>query len=64
MLLHRSGKYKKAARMGNLIYTNYRAKTGKKTPPKDGFTSEALVCNKLKTGTSSRYWRSVARDYW
>jgi len=40
---------------------------GKKTPPKDHVSSEALVVkkkDKIKTGTSSRRWRSVARGYW
>jgi len=37
---------------------------GKKTPPKDNFSSEALYKNKIITGTSSRRWRSVARGYW
>ena len=40
----------------------------KKSPPKELFASEALALisqvHKLKTGTSSRHWRSVVRGYW
>jgi len=36
----------------------------KNSPPKDLFSSEALAFHKIKTGTSSRRWRSVARGYW
>jgi len=41
-----------------------RAIKDKNSPPKDNFSSEALVYHKLGTGTSSRHWRSVARGYW
>ena len=39
---------------------------GQKNAPKDNFSSEALVVllHKIKTGTSSRHWRSVAHGYW
>jgi hypothetical protein len=38
----------------------------KKSPPKEIFASEALVFDyhKVKSGTSSRHWRSVVRGYW
>jgi hypothetical protein len=35
----------------------------KKPPPKDIFSSEALVKHKIESGTSSRHWRSVAHGY-
>jgi hypothetical protein len=37
-----------------------------KSPPKEIIALEALVLenHKMKTGTSSRHWRSVVHGYW
>jgi len=41
-------------------------RASKNSPPKEIVAPEALALNnhKIKTGTSSRHWRSVVRGYW